>query len=339
MKSRSLWLVLGLAGLSPTRTAAQVRAYDLDAIVRLVSAGVGAGVIERVKTSCVSFPLDAAAESRLRVAGADSAVMNAVRSACYAGSAIEVNTDQPGAGVWIAGRLVGKSPYSAHVNPSESPVLVEVSSGNWRDSVKTDLPPGTTLVVRFPAPEDTLVWPTTRKPLEIGEQLKLVDLWKGTRPRPELPAAPSRLRSVGQWLAAGVVSGAGGYLAARKGCSRTQGSYVVDSVTYPGFNLGASSGCVVGYTAPAAAIGALLYKELMSRRREAAIEGYPERLSRWEDVQRFELERWLSSHPQVRTVMATEAERRDQVREANRRAVEGNKERRRPSIAKQPTRS
>lgn len=337
MNARAVVLLTALVAFAPVQLSAQVRAYDLDAIVRLLGAGVGAGVIERVKTVCISFPMDSSAENRLRVAGADSAVMNAVRSACYAGSAVEVNTDQPGAGVWIAGRLVGKSPYSARVNSSDAPLLVEVSNGNWRDSVVTDLPVGTTLRVHFPAPEDTLVWPTTRRLLEVGEQLKLVDLWKGTRPRPLQPASPNRMRALGQWLVAGAVSGAGGYLAARKGCARTQGAYVVDSVSYPGFNLGATSGCVASYTAPAAALGALLFKEVANRRRDQAVENYPERLSRWEDVQRSELDRWLSSHPQIRSVMATEQERLNQVREANRRAVESNRERRAPRVVKQPT--
>ena len=45
----------------------------------------------------------------------------------------------------------------------------------------------------------------------------------------------------------------------------------------------------------------------------------------------------LMTHPQIRSVMATEQERLNQVREANRRAVESNRERRAPRVVKQPT--
>jgi hypothetical protein len=76
-----------------------------------------------------------------------------------------------------------------------------------------------------------------------------------------------------------------------------------------------------------------------SRRREQAIENYPEVLSRWESVQSAELERWLAAHPQVRAVMADEQQRRDQLREDNRRTIERNRERTAPRVVKQPTAS
>ena len=337
MKRRFVFLLSLL--LLPTRGEAQVRAYDLETLARLLLGGISAErVIERVRTTCVSFPLDSIAEQRLRVAGADTTVMNAVRSACYAGSTVEVNSDVPNAAVWLGGRLVGKSPYVARVNASPEPMLIEVSIGNWRDSVKTDIPAGVTVRTYFPSPEDTLPWPAVRKPMEIGEQLNLVDLWKNTRPRPELPQPASRMRRWSEWVVASAVSGSLGYVLARKGCTRTQAPYVVDSVTYPGYNLGATSSCVAAYTAPAAAVGGFLYHSVVERQRQQAVESYPERLSRWEDVQRAELERFLASHPQVKTVMATERERLDQVRDANRAAIEKNRERRAPRVAKVPTR-
>lgn len=76
-------LLLCLVLLAMGQGFAQARAYSLDQVITLVKAGVSTSVIlDRVRTTCIGFGMDAETERRLTESGADQALVDGLRTVC-----------------------------------------------------------------------------------------------------------------------------------------------------------------------------------------------------------------------------------------------------------------
>jgi hypothetical protein len=87
MTKRRAFVVLAIAFLAMPRAAAQAQqtnpAYTLDDVVVLLQGGHStARILARVTPDCIAFRVDAAAAA-LRDAGADTALIEALRQVCY----------------------------------------------------------------------------------------------------------------------------------------------------------------------------------------------------------------------------------------------------------------
>ena len=69
--------------------------YTLDQVERLVGRLSNEAILARVSRDCLSFTMDSEAEGRLRSAGADEALIEALRGVCYRGEEPEVAIPQP----------------------------------------------------------------------------------------------------------------------------------------------------------------------------------------------------------------------------------------------------
>jgi len=80
------WLLLALALLPGDVAGQQGPPYTLEQLEGYLAVGLSPELIlNRVQRDCLAFRLDAAAEERLKAAGADEAFLQALRGVCYRG--------------------------------------------------------------------------------------------------------------------------------------------------------------------------------------------------------------------------------------------------------------
>jgi hypothetical protein len=80
------WLLLAFAVLPADVVGQQIPPYTLEQLEGYLAVGLSPGLIlNRVQRDCLAFRLDAAAEERLKAAGADDAFLQALRGVCYRG--------------------------------------------------------------------------------------------------------------------------------------------------------------------------------------------------------------------------------------------------------------
>lgn len=316
------------------QVGAQAKAYQLEDVLQLVASGINTQrIADKVKLNCIDFPVDQPVERRLLKAGGDSALIAMLQGACYGGSTLEVYSDAD-VDVLIGGRPVGRTPYTARVYESAE-MVIEVRGKRWTSTIATDVPARTIVRVRFPAPEDTLDWPEARGTEDLGKELDLLTLWKSSRPEPPLPKAPRGWRRLGPMLLGGVVLSSVGYGVGTRACEGRRPDYVVDSVTYPGYSLGATSGCMAGWSGGGFATGTVAASYISRWRARRALARYPITLAKWQDTQARQRDAWLERHPAIRTARGREAADLQRVKDANRHTAARNAELAKPSIVKE----
>lgn len=321
------WLLSGLAALalcclSARPATAQGRAYSAEAIARLVTGGANtARILELTRAECVGFIMDEAADRLLRRAGADEGLIAGLRGTCYIGPAIDVSSEPPGAEVLVNGQSVGKTPITIPVKAAPA-VAVEVRYNGAAKSITTAVPADRVARLRFDLPRDTLPWPVGRSAREFGEEYGLLDSWRSTLPKPEVPRAPRGWRKTTR-LGLGLAMGAGaGFAATRSTCARSLPSKTVDGKTYPAVPLGVDPACSTPTMAGAALVGGVALMGIAKLRHDGRVRGYrrataayPQRVADWENAKIAERDLWLQNQPRIRAALAEQEQRLSPERE------------------------
>ena len=210
----SLAVCMLLLVASPAALVAQAQPFSIGDIEELVARGVSdVRIVQLARRDCLLFKLDATSEQRLQATRrASAALLRGLRTACYAGAALEVTSDPTGLEVWLGDRRVGATPWRSEVGRGVR--TVAVSRGEWRESVTTRVPVDRLVRVHFTAPADTLAWPVEPTREGLAAALDRSVQWAPSRPEPVEPApfAPRRPKSgriVGAVLGAAAGSWAG----------------------------------------------------------------------------------------------------------------------------------
>jgi len=231
------WLATLLLAAAPPALAAQAQPFSIDDITELVRSGVSdARILELARRDCLLFELDTQSDADLRASGASATLVRGLRTACYAGAALEVTSDPAGMPIWLGRGRVGTTPWRAQVLRGR--LTVAVSRGEWRESVTAQIPAHCLVRLHFVAPADTMPWPVEPTRDQLASSLEASVQWAPSRPEPDAPAPFVGKHPIGRQIAGGVVGallgGAAGYAIDR------------DSLTGPGLVLVGGIGWFVG---------------------------------------------------------------------------------------------
>lgn len=179
--------LLAAAG-APLRAQSSSDVMSLEDVVVLLQAPqVSREVLgSMVRTGCVSFPLDGAAVSQLRSAGADDAFISVVRGACFTGAELVVQSQPSGAEVLVDGRKVGTTPWTGRYAHPRS-VQVVVRRGGRSLNGTAALQPRQRVRTSFAFHEDTVAVPRARSSSEVAQELRLEARWRPAVPAPDEP--------------------------------------------------------------------------------------------------------------------------------------------------------
>jgi hypothetical protein len=199
-----LWVV------GAARLVAQGQPFSVLDVQQLIESGVSdVRVVQLARRDCLLFKLDAATERRLEaIEGVTAVLIRGLRTACYAGAALEVTSEPEGLEVWLGARHVGTTPWSSEI--ARGTLTVAVVRGEWRDSVVTRLPVGHLVRVHFLGPADTLAWPVepTRERLAAAFD-RSID-FTPSRAEPTAPETVTAKRPKGRQIFGAVVGVMGG---------------------------------------------------------------------------------------------------------------------------------
>jgi len=112
------WLGTLLLATAAPALAAQAQPFSIDDITELVRSGVSdARILELARRDCLLFELDTQSDADLRASGASATLVRGLRTACYAGAALEATSDPAGMPIWSVGagseRLLGGPRFCA----------------------------------------------------------------------------------------------------------------------------------------------------------------------------------------------------------------------------------
>lgn len=194
-----------LLAISPLSVGAQAQPLSALDIEQLLESGVSdLRIAQLARRHCLLFKLDAVMTQRLKAApGASAALLEGLRTACYAGAALEVTSDAAGLEVWLGSRHVGTTPWSSEIGRGQ--LMVTVRRGEWRQSVPTHIPAGRLVRVHFGGPADTLAWPVEPPRAQLAGALNRTLNAGPSRSEPVAPEAFSGKHPIGRQIIGGVV--------------------------------------------------------------------------------------------------------------------------------------
>jgi hypothetical protein len=266
------WIGCGLSAvalaLSVRSATAQVRPYTLTDVAEAVVAGLETRMLELARQNCLTFPVDSAAEQRLRTLGASASFTSSLRDVCYRGSALEVRTEPSGGQVRLHGRQIGQAPLAAPVTPEKS-MVIEVSRGTgvpYRLSLT--VPPEKVAVVSLRLPEDTQPVPPRLGESELRDRRAQLLRLRESGPRPTPPTPPRRTRSIGSIVVGGLIGAAVAGGAGSLVCKKDVPVFRVrpDGVREPAGTTSELTGGCLGLAAGAGAVGGGLVGHLLGQR-------------------------------------------------------------------------
>ena len=314
---RAALLATAAAALVPPAAAAQERPpagqpYSMDQIAEAVAADLNAAVLDRARTSCISFVVDATAERRLRAAGAEPDFTAALRDVCFRGTSLQVTTEPAGAEVWVQGRRVGTSPWTSPMPETRNlPVEVRLAGRYRRMTVNTVR--DSLVALHFAMARDTVPLPAGPSEGEL-QALRAQARGFDARSRPVAPRPPTRGGGARSMILGGLAGAVAGVAAGTVACRRTVDVFITDTIgdviftTPNGTTQETNRGCVgfsIGGGTIAGGLAGNVFSTLTAGRRrrqyEQDVRLHAAALARWEEQRR-----------------ATEALRREEERRAER---------------------
>ena len=256
---------------------------------------------DMIRESCVSFPLDDAATRRLRGAGADDALLAVIRTACYTGTEVVVESEPVGAEVRIDDARVGTTPWTGRYLSGRN-VKITANARGRALSYSSALVPGRRVRAFFAFPEELLPLPRVRTTSQVIQQLGLEAQWRPVVAEPEV----GYVRTFPVIFTLGLYGG-GAALGASTCSGRTEGCFLepdIDPDTGKDLNeanrplVGALVGLGGGIVAAWAA--GKLWDSVEAGRYRRAREGH----AQWKRDMETAKARWLREHPLVRQAIA-----------------------------------
>lgn len=314
-----------LAASTPLQ-AQQVAPLQVQDVIDL--AGLGGSQeakIDLIESSCIAFPVDDATISRLRSNGVSEVMIETLRTACFAGAELVVESQPPGAEVLLDQRTVGRAPWTGRFADGRS-VSVAVRSGGRTLSSSANLQPGMRTRAAFAFTEDTVPLPRTRSVVEIARDLNLEQRWQPPTPMPTQPSRPGRYGGFPALVVNLAAAAAGAQY-----CGEAENYCYIDpiyeddgtdSMEPVRYLAGAGAGLIVGMVANSV-IGKVVntVRDGMYERSVAQREAWVRR----DQAARAE---WIATHPELVRERSAEQEARAaaeaqnaQIRERNRAVV------------------
>jgi hypothetical protein len=296
-----LWALVLMGAVLPATSAAQSRPLSIDDVTFLLSKPeMRAGIADVARTDCVAFAVDSPTEQRLLQAGADGAMLQAFRTACFTGTEVVVTSWPEGAQVSIDGARVGTTPWTGRFNPSGSSLRITATADGRTQTLTAALNPATRQKAWFAFREDTVALPLVPTRASVIQQLNLEARWRPTEP------APARGRSVGNFQSKplyllGMIGG--GYGGAKYCGNATHmcgfKDAAIDSVPTRGaaYAIGALGGVLAG------AIVADLIRNRVDKSRlnesNRRFSEYSAAMAAWERRMATAKTEWMQNHPDV----------------------------------------
>lgn len=299
-------LVCATSQLGAQSTFRPLNVRDVEMLLEMTKPEI---VEEMIWEDCVTFPLDAAASSRLRAAGADDSLLAAVRGACFKGTELVVESIPTGADLLLNGKKVGPTPWTGKWDRGGR-MKVEVKAQGRTQNRSVNLQMGQRTRVRFAFAADTVRVPEVRTAPQVASALGLERQWTPLGGEPPRPGAPPSDEFLG--LTAGMGLGLAGAWAGYRYCEdpeRNCGLAPDEGGTF----VGLVSGVVLG-TGTIAVLDKIIHAF-----RTSAHENATERRQEWERSNAAARASWLHSHPEVLRVMAEEKAARAEVQDRNAR--------------------
>lgn len=332
--SLSLLLLPAAAGAVRAQSSSDVMSLD-DVVTLLGAPQVSREVLgSMVRTGCVSFPVDAAAVSRLRSAGADDAFVALVRNACFTGSELVVHSRPSGAEVRVNGARVGTTPWTGRFTGAPE-AEVAVVRGGATLSAPAELEARHRVRATFTFQEDTVPIPRARNTAEIARDLNLERSWTPRAPAPENPG-PLRLftgNALTMLFAAGTTAAGVAYCdGAANHCfiEPTLEDDGTDTMETARWLAGGVAGLFVGTS-----VTGLLQRAINGGRRSSHREAVDARQA-WERSDQAARAEWMRTHPEVLRVLQEERAARDQAVQRNRQIRGRNQAARPVEMAREP---
>lgn len=307
-------LAVALLASSSTLASAQtIGALGLEDVVASLSVAGAREVLPRmVRESCVTFPLDNAATSRLRSAGADENLLNAIRTACFTGAELVVTSQPTGAQVLVGRQAVGTTPLTVRYLPGQTVELAAVSRGRTLtySSVPLRARQRTRAFLSFA--EDTAAIPRIRSAVEVGQQSRLDQRWTPTVPEPGVPSSSLGFLPLNGLLAAGFLSG-------RQYCGSANATCFIETEVDPSTGEDISTGdrkVVGGLMGMGAGLLTFIVADrLWKGRHNRAVA----RRAEWQQSNERARTLWMQQHPEALRGVAADRAARQRVIEANAR--------------------
>jgi hypothetical protein len=330
----SLLLLPAAAGAAHAQSSSVVMSLD-DVVTLLGAPQVSREVLgSMVRTGCVSFPVDDAAVSRLRGAGADDAFVALVRGACFTGSELVVQSRPAGAEVRLGGVRVGTTPWTTRFGGA-SKMEVTVVKGGTTLRAPVEIQARQRARATFTFAEDTMAIPRARSVSEVARALQLERVWKSPVPAPEEPGALRLFtgNALTMLFAAGTAAAGAAYCDGAENHCFVEPSLEddgTDSMEPARWLAGGVAGLFVGTS-----VTGLLQRAINGGRRNRHAEAVAARQA-WEQSDQAARAEWIRAHPDVQRILSEEREARDQAVQYNRQVRSRNQAARPVNVVHEP---
>lgn len=311
-----------LASSSTVAAAQQSAALDLDDVIELLRVSPSAETrANYIRKSCVSFPLNAGATTRLKTAGANDDLLDVIRNACFTGTEVVVDSRPAGAEVLVDGQPVGKAPWTGRYASASRPLTITARLNGSSQTANAPLDSRKRVKAMFGFQKDTVAVPAVRTTAEIVSELGLESQWRPTVPPPDAPKPPS---PYGNFLVSTVILGATAYGGVQYCDRASSGCGFKVELDEDGLDtndpyrklVGGLSGAIVG-TVINKFIG-MSVNSVRRRSYEGNRADYLKKQADWNRAMDGARAEWLRTHPDVRRVMGNETSLRQKAIDENR---------------------
>jgi hypothetical protein len=265
-----------------------------------------------VRERCVSFALDAPTERTLRAAGADAAMLQVFRTACFTGTEIVVDSWPAGADISIDGQRIGSAPWTGRFNSTGSSIRITAQANGKAQTLTAALQPATRQRVWFSIASDTTELPLVPTRAAVIRQLDIASRWRAPEAPPIQPVKIGRFESSLMWTTFIVGGGVGtayycGQSTHQCGVPTNDpgtGKATKGNAHLVGWLGGALAGAIVANTIDNKINGS---RRAKNERNQLA---YQSAQASWERRMTAARDNWIQNHPDVTaTIRRAEAER------------------------------
>jgi hypothetical protein len=268
-----------------------------------------------IRSSCVTFPVDDAAVSRLQAGGVGGVILAAVRGACFAGAELTIQSQPEGAEVLVDNQRVGTTPWTGRFETARAAQVTVRSEGRTLN-VPAPLQLRQRVRVDFAFAEDTIPVPGVRSVGEVARTLNLEQRWRPVTPEPRRPAAPATYN--GGLLS--IMMGLGGAVYGASYCAGMENHCWIepmieedgaDSMEPLRYLAGGAVGLVVGGTVHG------MIQRVVNTTRRTSYRSALNRRESWEQSDERARAEWIRNHPDVADARTDDANARQRAEAHN----------------------
>ena len=294
---RIMTVLVALATVPQVAAAQRPTPLEIEDVVQLLQLGGSQEAkTDLIRRSCITFPVDASATTRLRAAGASDAMLAVLRDACFAGAELVIESAPAGAEVLIDNQPVGATPFTTRFSSGRS-VSVAVRSGARTLRTDARLEAGVRTRAAFAFPEDTVPVPAARSVVEVANDLNLAQRWRPATPQPSEPEYPGEY---GGFLS--LLVNLGGAAGGAMYCADAENYCYIDPIIEDDgtdsmeplrYMVGAAGGLIVGLTANA------IIGKIVTSVRTSGYDRAVARRAEWQQRNEAARAEWIASHPDL----------------------------------------